>query len=183
MRRLFQTGLVSLLAFASASAAPVPKVILDTDIGGDYDDVGAMATMHALADLGECEVLAVGSCSVSRDAVPCIEILNDYYGRTFLPVGGVPDWPREPRACGDFWHKVKWPEVLKAKYRRYRHETSAEAPDAVRVYRRALADAPELTHELALAREPAVRIKRAGENLAPERAEDLLVFRLTVHAA
>lgn len=132
-----------LLAFASASAEPVSKVILDTDIGGDYDDVGAMAVMHALADLGECEVLAVGSCSVSRDAVPCIEILNDYYGRTFLPVGGVPDWPCEPRACGDFWHRVKWPEVLKAKYRRYRHETSAEAPDAVRVYRRALADAPD----------------------------------------
>ena len=84
----------------------IPKVVLDTDIGGDYDDVGALATMHALADLGECEVLAVGSCSTSRDAVPCIEILNDYYGRTFLPVGGVPDWPLKPRACGDCWHKV-----------------------------------------------------------------------------
>lgn len=121
----------------------IPKVVLDTDIGGDYDDVGALAAMHALADLGECEVLAVGSCSTSRDAVPCIEILNDYYGRTFLPVGGVPDWPLKPRACGDFWHKVKWPEVLKAKYPRFRHRTSAEAPDAVRVYRRALADAPD----------------------------------------
>ena len=125
------------------SEAFIPKVVLDTDIGGDYDDVGALATMHALADLGECDVLAVGSCSTSRDAVPCIEILNDYYGRTFLPVGGVPDWPLKPRACGDFWHKVKWPEVLKAKYPRFRHRTSAEAPDAVRVYRRALADAPD----------------------------------------
>jgi len=129
--------------FGTVAFADAPQVILDTDIGGDFDDVGALATLHALADCGECEILAVGSCSTSRDAIPCIEIVNDYYGRTLLPVGGIPDWPMQPRVCGDFWHKVKWPEVLKAKYRRYRHETSAEAPDVVRVYRRALADAPD----------------------------------------
>ena len=126
-----------------AGAADIPGVILDTDIGGDYDDVGAVAVLHALADEGACRILAIGSCSTSRDAVPCIEILNDYYGRPLLPVGGVPDWPAKTPACGDFWHKVKWPEVLKAKYPRFRHQTSPEAPSAVRVYRRALADAPD----------------------------------------
>ena len=39
---------------------PVP-VILDTDIGPDYDDVGAMAVLHALADAGEARPLAVMS--------------------------------------------------------------------------------------------------------------------------
>ena len=33
-------------------------VIFDTDIGPDYDDVGAMALLHAFADNGECTLLA-----------------------------------------------------------------------------------------------------------------------------
>ena len=33
-------------------------LILDTDLGPDYDDVGAMALMHALADSGQVNVLA-----------------------------------------------------------------------------------------------------------------------------
>ena len=33
-------------------------VIFDTDIGPDYDDVGAMALLHAMADSGECKILA-----------------------------------------------------------------------------------------------------------------------------
>ena len=36
---------------------PMP-VIFDTDIGPDYDDVGAMALLHAFADNGECRILA-----------------------------------------------------------------------------------------------------------------------------
>ena len=34
------------------------KIILDTDISPDYDDVGAMAVLHALAKRGEAEILA-----------------------------------------------------------------------------------------------------------------------------
>ena len=30
------------------------KVILDTDISPDYDDVGAMAVLHTLAKRGHC---------------------------------------------------------------------------------------------------------------------------------
>ncbi len=33
-------------------------VILDTDIGSDCDDAGALAVLHALADRGEVEILA-----------------------------------------------------------------------------------------------------------------------------
>ena len=39
------------------ATVPVP-VIFDTDIGPDYDDVGAMALLHAMADSGECKILA-----------------------------------------------------------------------------------------------------------------------------
>ena len=43
-------------------ADPV-KVILDTDMITDFDDVGALACLHALADAGECEILATVSCT------------------------------------------------------------------------------------------------------------------------
>ena len=39
------------------------KVIFDTDMGPDFDDVGAIAVLHALADGGECEILATLSCN------------------------------------------------------------------------------------------------------------------------
>jgi hypothetical protein len=34
------------------------RIILDTDMSGDCDDAGALALLHALADQGECEILA-----------------------------------------------------------------------------------------------------------------------------
>src|SRR5690606_32742496 len=44
---------------ATAVADPV-KVIFDTDYSTDCDDPGALAVLHALADLGEVEILATG---------------------------------------------------------------------------------------------------------------------------
>ena len=34
--------------------ADVPKVIFDTDMYTDFDDVGALAVLHSLADACEC---------------------------------------------------------------------------------------------------------------------------------
>ena len=42
---------------AVCGASAVPKVIFDTDMYTDFDDVGALAVLHALADAGECEIL------------------------------------------------------------------------------------------------------------------------------
>ena len=39
------------MAQAQKNAEPIP-VIFDTDMGPDYDDVGAMAVLHAYADSG-----------------------------------------------------------------------------------------------------------------------------------
>lgn len=67
------------------------KLILDTDIGGDCDDAGALAMMHALADRGECEILAVTHCCRGRQYGECIEAINRYYGRADIPVGVFAD--------------------------------------------------------------------------------------------
>ena len=40
-------------------AAEKPRIIFDTDITGDVDDVLALAMCHTLADRGACEFLGV----------------------------------------------------------------------------------------------------------------------------
>lgn len=50
------------IAAADEDRRPV-RIIFDTDIQGDADDVGSVALLHALADRGEAEILAMGvSC-------------------------------------------------------------------------------------------------------------------------
>jgi inosine-uridine nucleoside N-ribohydrolase len=111
-------------------------VILDTDIGPDYDDVGAMAVFHALADKGELRPLAVIASNKNELVVPVINILNTYFGRPELPTGA-------PKGNGvSFGAQQKWPEMLVAKYPSKITKTS-DAPDAVQVYREILAKEPD----------------------------------------
>ena len=119
-----------------AVTAPV-SIIFDTDIGPDYDDVGAMTLLHAMADSGEVKILATVSCNVHENTVPCIDVINAYYGRTDIPIGAPPDGVNLTT-----WHKIKWTEALPAKFP-HKLKSTAEAPGAVQVYRRALAAQPD----------------------------------------
>lgn len=71
---------------AKKPAEPV-KIIFDTDMIQDFDDVGAMACLHALADAGECEILATISSTRGNASVGAVEIINHYHGRPDIPVG------------------------------------------------------------------------------------------------
>src|SRR5690606_24265346 len=80
-----------------------PKIIFDTDMGPDYDDLGAIAVLHALADSGECEILATVASDGHPSIAPTIEVFNRYFGRDSLPVGaavqGAPDF-----TAGNGWN-------------------------------------------------------------------------------
>ncbi len=132
------------MAHAAGGDAPV-KVIFDTDMVEDYDDVGAMACLHALADAGECEILAMATCTRDNQSVAAVEIINAFYGRPDIPVGcskgigvvGVPSG--NPKRPG---HQ-KYVRLAKEYADWVRHPNSNDAPDANEVYRRALAAAPD----------------------------------------
>ncbi len=112
------------------------SVILDTDIGPDYDDVGAMAVLHALADRGEAKPLAVISSNKNELTVPVIDALNTYFGRPELPTGA-------PKGTApDLGAPQKWPEMLVGKYPHKISKTS-DAPDAVETYRKILVKQPD----------------------------------------
>ncbi|MFC5410378.1 nucleoside hydrolase [Larkinella bovis] len=115
--------------------APV-SIILDTDIGPDYDDVGAMAVLHALADKGEARPLAVIASNKHELVVPTIDVLNTYFGRPNLPTG----IPKGPGVVDGAWQK--WPEMLVANYP-HKIRSSNDAPDAITTYRQLLAKEPD----------------------------------------
>ena len=71
-----------------AGGAPEPvRVIFDTDMDSDCDDVGALAMLHVLADRGEAEILATVVSSRHEWSPACVGALNTFYGRPNLLIG------------------------------------------------------------------------------------------------
>ena len=89
---LLAVALGALLPTAHAAASnepptPRPRVILETDFTFDVDDVGALAVLHALADRGEVDILAVQHNEAQRNAAAAIYAINAWYGRPDIPIG------------------------------------------------------------------------------------------------
>lgn len=123
------------LLLRSNAQGPV-KVIFDTDMGPDYDDVGAIAVLHSLADKGEAEILATMSCNHHYLTGPTIELLNTYFKRPGIPVG-VPKLLAVSMGAPQ-----QWPQLLMKNYP-HRYQSNDELPDAVKLYRELLARAPD----------------------------------------
>ncbi len=64
------------------------RIILDTDMGSDCDDAGALALLHKYSDMGKAEIIG---CIYSSGKVPfgagIVEAINVYYGRPDIPIG------------------------------------------------------------------------------------------------
>lgn len=135
-------GLACTVNSTTVEAQPIHKkkavpVILDTDIGPDYDDVGAVAMLHALADKGEANPLAIMASNKNKLVGPTIDLLNIYFGRPGLPIGAA-----RGANAPDQSAVQQWPEWLVNNYP-HRLQNTAEAPDAVSLYRRLLAAQPD----------------------------------------
>jgi len=113
------------------------SIILDTDIGPDYDDVGAVAVLHALADKGEARPLAIMASNKNELVGPTIDILNIYFGRPDLPIGAPKGADAPDRGAVQ-----KWPEMLVKKYP-HRINATSEVPDAIELYRKILSAEPD----------------------------------------
>lgn len=136
MRKRIALGTVLVcLVVSSITFAQVP-IIFDTDIGPDFDDVGAMALLHAFADKGEAKLLATISCNTFVTTVPTLSVLNNYFHRPHLPIGVTAgDFPS--KECGE-----KWAEHIIAKYS-HNIRSTAEAQDALALYRKILVSQPD----------------------------------------
>ena len=120
---------------------PVP-LIVDTDMSFDVDDVGALCLAHALADRNEVTLLATVHDAGVPAGVGAISVINDYYGRSSVPLGAFKG--RFGRRPYDPSHWVDGPYIhdLVARFPS-RVQDSSQSPDAVQTYRRALAAAAD----------------------------------------
>lgn len=117
---------------------PVP-IIFDTDMASDCDDAGALAVLHALADLGEANILAVvvnrkDSANASAAAV---DVINTYYGRPDIPIGTDKDGAKVPSR-----NPSSFTPILQESFP---HDCGPDdsMPDALTVYRQTLAAQPD----------------------------------------
>lgn len=113
------------------SAVPV---ILDTDMESDVDDAGALAMLHALADMGKAKMLGVMVCALNPWSVLCVDRINNYFGREDIPLGQLrgPGVDRESRYARQVAEEFPG-SLMKNK----------DAPDAAGQYRRILASQPD----------------------------------------
>ncbi|MCH9653106.1 MAG: nucleoside hydrolase [Planctomycetes bacterium] len=142
MRMIIRSCLVimSLLLIAEkvAKAEPV-QVIFDTDISGDVDDVLALAMLHALADRGECKLLAVTISKINSLTGPFTDATNTFYGRSNVPIGVTQAAQRR---------ESKYLKLINEKQGnqfRYPHDilSNDQLPSAVKILRKTLAGAAD----------------------------------------
>jgi len=130
--RLAVVAMFVLFAGAAFAADAPVRVIFDTDIQGDVDDVGTVALLHALAARGEVEILAMGVSCKNEWSPLCLDALNTYFGRSDIPLGVV-EGPA-------FYKPSKYAQQIAEEFP-HALKSAKDAQPAVDVYRKALAAA------------------------------------------
>lgn len=122
--------------------APEPvRLIFDTDMGNDVDDLLALGMIHALQSRGACELLAVTITKDSPLAGPLVDAVNHFYGRGDIPIGvvrgGVTPEPGKFLGLAEATDEAGNP--------RYPHDLKSgdEAPEATELLRQILAAQPD----------------------------------------
>ncbi|HEY5969961.1 MAG TPA: nucleoside hydrolase, partial [Chitinophagaceae bacterium] len=78
--------LMSSVSSQAQKTKTVP-VIFDSDMGPDYDDVGAIALLHAFADSGYINILATVASTKYEGVAAVFSVLNTYFKRPGLLIG------------------------------------------------------------------------------------------------
>lgn len=120
------------------ASAAAPRIILDSDLMGDYDDIGALATLFAFEAEGKCEVLGVASSNSNPDSAPVAEIVARAFGRGDVPIAR----PVDGAPSAENWEKIKFSKVLVERFAHPRFASTSDALDAVQFYTDLLAAQP-----------------------------------------
>jgi inosine-uridine nucleoside N-ribohydrolase len=119
------------------AAAGVPLVIFDTDYRSDCDDVGALATLHALQDLGRATTIGGVATTTGPHVVAAMDAVNTYYGRPDIPIGlTIPGGPSPTPGSDDY------APVLANTRAFVSTQTNTNAPESTALYRQLLHAAP-----------------------------------------
>ncbi len=112
-----------------------PKVIFDTDLDSDVDDVGALAMLYNLHHAGEIELLGVVVTSDDPYAPVCAAALNTFYGLPDLRVGFLKNQP-------ELKHHSRYTKQIAEEFPSSMNSWE-DAEDAVELYRSILSQHPD----------------------------------------
>ncbi len=138
---LTRTAVVSLILATSCVLAEPIKLIFDTDMGNDVDDLMALNMIHALQRRGTVELLAVTVTKDHSQAAPFVDAVNTFYGYPDIPIGvvkgGVTPEPGKFNLLADAKNDdgtLRYPHDLLS---------GNDAPEAVGLLRKILAAQPD----------------------------------------
>ncbi|HET9824118.1 MAG TPA: hypothetical protein VFP87_02225, partial [Chitinophagaceae bacterium] len=109
-RSIFCIGLLTCPLLSPAQKTKPIAIIFDSDMGPDYDDVGAITLLHAFADSGYVKILATVASTKYEGVAAVFNVFNSYFRRPGLPIG-VPKG--KALELKDWQH---WTDTLIAKY-------------------------------------------------------------------
>ncbi len=123
------------IVFATENSNPMQqkKIIYETNMCLDVDDVGGLAMLHALQNNGEAEIMAVCYNEVHPDGAAAIDAINTWYGRGNIPIGIYEGSFSDPDESAYLNDLTKFPHDLDNK----------SALNALEVYREVLAKQPD----------------------------------------
>lgn len=174
----FTASLLLILLFGGEAPAQSPKavpvkLIFDTDMDSDCDDVGALAMLHALADKGEVEILAVMTSAANQWSLPCVDAVNTFFGRPDIPLGRYEG--KVPATPSKYAKQIA---------ERFPHDNGKgnRVTNAVALYRRILAAQPDesvvilsvgdLSNLAALLKHAPEQGKPTGEQLVKQKVRE-----------
>ena len=129
---LVTPGAGQVAAGTSQEKTQIPRIIFDSDMSSDHDDVGDIATLHGLASLGECEILGMMVSSRNGGTALCMDAINTYYGKPGIPIGVPPNIGGVGEYAGQI--ATEFPHNLKS---------AKDCPLAADLYRKILASQPD----------------------------------------
>lgn len=154
---------VLLSALAGGAQADVPRVLFDTDITGDVDDVLALAMCHTLADRGACELIGVTISKQNPQTAAFVDAVNTFYGRPDLPIGVTRDPTAQKRAS-------KYLSLAESPAYPHDIRTNADVAEAVALMRQLLVRQPDHSVRLVsvgIATNLAGLLKSKGDQASP----------------
>ncbi|EXJ91467.1 hypothetical protein A1O3_00015 [Capronia epimyces CBS 606.96] len=137
---LLSSSLVLAAVAVAATATSGQPIIIDTDLFGDVDDVGALTIANVLHNCGLAELKGIAINTQSQYGAPAASAICSYFGNGDVPVAAIR--PLTNETFFDDWDYVRGEYASKVAYNWPGTLTNASlAPTPVELYRSILASA------------------------------------------
>lgn len=140
MKKIFLTAFCLLMAVGAVSAQPL-SVIYETDYGNDADDALALDVICKLCDSKDFKLLGVSTHKKGINVCPAVDGSLNWYGYKNVPVAKSPS-PVYRNDGNNYADSVFLARNAKGR-KAFRPTQKGEYEDAVKFYRRVLAQQPD----------------------------------------